>query len=61
MKKRILSVLMGAVMCLGLCGCRKTEDTDWNYIMNKGEAVIGITYYEPMNYLDENEIGRAHV
>jgi len=54
MKKRILSVLMGAVMCLGLCGCGKTEDTDWNYIMNKGEAVIGITYYEPMNYLDEN-------
>lgn len=58
MKKRILSVLMGAVMCLGLCGCNSngsaSDNTDWNYIKNKGEAIIGITYYEPMNYLDEN-------
>ena len=61
MKKKILSVLMGIVMCLGLCGCKESgsagsgsDNTDWNYIKNKGEAVIGITYYEPMNYLDEN-------
>ena len=30
------------------------EDSDWEYIKNKGELVIGITYFAPMNYLDEN-------
>ncbi len=29
-------------------------DGDWDYIAEKGELVIGITYYQPMNYLDEN-------
>lgn len=64
MKKKILSVIMGLAMCLGLCGCSTNGEgsgngagdanTDWNYISGKGEAIIGITYYEPMNYLDEN-------
>ena len=30
------------------------QDSDWEYIKNKGELVIGITYFTPMNYLDEN-------
>ncbi len=30
-------------------------DSDWEYIKNKGELVIGITYFAPMNY--ENEAG----
>ena len=30
------------------------ENSDWEYIKNKGELVIGITYFAPMNYLDEN-------
>ena len=30
-------------------------DSDWEYIKNKGELVIGITYFAPMNY--ENEEG----
>ena len=29
-------------------------DSDWEYIKNKGELVIGITYFAPMNYEDEN-------
>lgn len=34
---------------------KKAEaDSDYDYIMNKGELVIGITYFAPMNYLDEN-------
>lgn len=28
------------------------EDSDWEYIKNKGELIIGITYFAPMNYLD---------
>ncbi len=31
------------------------KDSDWEYIKNKGELVIGITYFAPMNY--ENEDG----
>lgn len=78
MKKKIFALLMGAVMCMSLCGCGTTEnssganggssagdsnansdnstsgDSDWDYIANKGEVVIGITYYEPMNYFDDN-------
>ncbi len=30
------------------------KDSDWEYIKNKGELVIGITYFAPMNYEDEN-------
>ena len=26
----------------------------WEYIADKGEMIIGITYFEPMNYLDES-------
>lgn len=74
MKKKLISILMSAAICLGMCGCSsgnsaasdKTsgassngaaadgDDTDWNYIKNKGTFVAGITYFEPMNYLDEN-------
>ena len=30
------------------------EESDWDYISGKGKMTIGITYFEPMNYLDEN-------
>ena len=31
-----------------------SSDSDWDYISGKGKMTIGITYFEPMNYLDEN-------
>jgi polar amino acid transport system substrate-binding protein len=30
----------------------EAAEDDWSYIQNKGELVIGITIYEPMNYYD---------
>lgn len=30
------------------------KDSDWEYISNKGEIIIGITIFEPMNYYDDN-------
>ena len=30
------------------------QDSDYKYIMDKGELVIGITYFAPMNYLDDS-------
>lgn len=29
-------------------------DSDYDYIMNKGELIIGITYFAPMNYKDDS-------
>lgn len=29
-------------------------DSDWEYVKNNGELIIGITYFAPMNYLDDN-------
>ena len=29
-------------------------DSDYDYVMNKGTLVIGITYFAPMNYQDDN-------
>lgn len=54
MKKRIMAIIASAALCLGLCGCKKSSDTDWDYIKNKGELVVGITYNMPMNYNDDN-------
>ena len=30
------------------------ENSDWEYIKQKGELIIGITYFAPMNYKDAN-------
>lgn len=51
----IMAVLMTATLFAGCGGSdTSTASGDWDYIQNKGEMVIGITYFEPMNYEDEN-------
>ncbi|MDO4608228.1 MAG: transporter substrate-binding domain-containing protein [Clostridia bacterium] len=30
------------------------EDSDYEYIMDKGELVVGITYFAPMNYMNDD-------
>lgn len=64
--KKIISLLLVAVVASAtLAGCNSadnnTEDvkntttsSDWSYIEDKGEMVIGITYFEPMNYKDDS-------
>lgn len=54
--KKFLAVIAGAALCLSLCACANNASTanDWDYIADKGTLVAGITYYEPMNYLDDN-------
>ncbi len=52
--KKIISLIMACVMCLGLTSCKKRSDkTDWAYIEEKGKMTIGVTNYPPMNYLDD--------
>lgn len=56
MTKRILSLVLAAltlVFCLAGCNSKENK-TDWARIEEKGELVIGMTYYQPMNYKNEN-------
>ena len=62
----MLSVLMAAAALTGCSGgsgssnadtktnTSQTSSADWDYIKNKGELIIGITYFEPMNYKDDS-------
>lgn len=62
----MLSALMAAAALTGCSGgsgnsnsdtktnTSQTSSADWDYIKNKGELVIGITYFEPMNYKDDS-------
>jgi len=57
--KRILSLALCALICAMsltiLAGCGSDEaKEDWDYIADKGSLTIGITYFAPMNYLDDN-------
>ena len=55
MKKIISTLLVGAMATAVLAGCGSgSSASDLSYIQEKGEMVIGITYFEPMNYKDEN-------
>ena len=35
-------------------GAAANANSDWSYIEGKGEMIIGVTYFSPMNYKDEN-------
>lgn len=56
--KKLVALLLVAVMALGLVACGQPaatdEATDWEYISEKGVLTVGVTNYPPMNYLDEN-------
>lgn len=67
MKKLLALLMAGLMVATVFAGCGNpassnssdksssaSSDGDWAYIKDKGELVIGITYFEPMNYLDEN-------
>lgn len=54
---KILKKIAAVAAALGIlasAGCSASDKTDWEYISGKGELIIGITLFEPMNYYDEN-------
>ncbi|MCH5316037.1 MAG: transporter substrate-binding domain-containing protein [Eubacterium sp.] len=59
--KKALSIVLAVVMALTVVGifaaCSKennTTDSDLAYIQEKGNLIIGITYFKPMDYIDKN-------
>ena len=60
--KKLLTLIMVAVLSLGavfgLTACKDPNESeltgDMKYIKDKGVLIVGITDYEPMDYLDEN-------
>lgn len=57
--KKVLCLLLAVVlMVCGLAACGSGDDadnaSDLAYIQNKGTLVIGVTVYEPMNYLNDD-------
>lgn len=62
--KKIIALLMAVLLTAAVfVGCNSADNgstssasdgSDWTYIQDKGELIIGITYFEPMNYMDDN-------
>lgn len=59
--KKVLALVLSLVLVVGivatLAACGGKEETpasDYEYVMEKGEMVVGITYFAPMNYFDDN-------
>ena len=53
--KKLISLLAVLALVLGLAACNQDQKKeDWEYIKDKGEIIIGITHFAPMNYLDDN-------
>ncbi len=54
MKKIIALLLTVTLSVLSFASCGKKDLTDLEYIKDKGNLVIGITLFNPMNFEDEN-------
>lgn len=54
--KKMVTLMLALLLVMGLfAGCGASDsDSDLKYIQDKGKLVVGITDYEPMDYLDEN-------
>lgn len=55
--KKILALLMAVLMLTGIlasCGFNGFNKGDLEQVKDNGKLVVGVTVYEPMDYLDEN-------
>lgn len=54
MKKTII-LFLAVLMLFSAVACTGKNDSDYEYIKNKGKIIIGITDFEPMDYKDNGE------
>ena len=52
--KKIISLILSAALLVGaVCGLSSCGQTDLQAVTSSGKLVVGITIYEPMDYIDE--------
>ncbi len=53
--KKILAIILAAIFVLSTAACSKQEQqSDLDYVLGKGVLVVGVTEFEPMDYMDES-------
>ncbi len=52
--KKILSLVLAVLLMMSACAAL-AEESDWAYIQGKGEMIIGMTLFAPMNYYEGDE------
>lgn len=55
--KKIIALLLSVITAFSLVACGTSVDadqTDAEYVKEKGKLIVGITEYEPMDYKDED-------
>ena len=52
--KKLLAVVLSAVMVLSMAACGSKDESDLAYVKGTGKLVVGITDFAPMDYQDAN-------
>lgn len=53
--KKIFAIILAAISVLSTVACSKQgQQSDLDYILDKGVLVVGVTEFEPMDYMDES-------
>lgn len=60
--KKFLALILAGIMCMGAASCGKKAveentqtESDLAYVQEKGTLVVGVTEYEPMDYMENGE------
>ena len=53
--KKLVALVMAILMAAGMLGIAAAEESDWEYIQNKGVVVVGMTLFAPMNYYEGDQ------
>ena len=53
--KKIMAMIFAVLFALSTAACSKQEQqSDLDYVLEKGVLVVGVTEFKPMDYIDEN-------
>ena len=53
--KKLVALVLAILMAAGMLGIAAAEESDWEYIQNKGVVVVGMTLFAPMNYYEGDQ------
>lgn len=53
--KKVFAMVMTMVMLLSICAFSCAEESDLKYVQDKGVMIIGITDFEPMDYMVDGD------